>query len=137
MCWLDSNWLPTLSYTLAKRAFHTWLEVAPSNRIMWGADVHHAEGIYAATGMTRRCLAEVLSEKIEAGNLTEPQALRIGKQIMRDNALELFPRLKEKLWAKPAPAGSRALAPAGVARRSTARFDGRINGPGPSTPAPG
>ncbi len=90
--------MPIVSYTLMKRAFHLWLELAPSNRILWGADVHHAEGIYAATEMTRRCLAEVLSEKIEAGNLTEPQALRIGKQIIRENTLELFPRLKEKLW---------------------------------------
>jgi hypothetical protein len=39
--WIDSAWLPTLSYTMAKRAFHEWLEVMPSNRInriMWGAD---------------------------------------------------------------------------------------------------
>ena len=44
--WIDSVWLPTLSYTMAKRAFHEWLEVMPANRIMWGADCNHAEGIY-------------------------------------------------------------------------------------------
>ena len=36
--WIDSVWLPTLSYSTAKRAFHEWLEVMPSDRIMWGAD---------------------------------------------------------------------------------------------------
>lgn len=35
--WIDSNWLPTLSYTAARRAYQEWLEVLPSNRIMWGA----------------------------------------------------------------------------------------------------
>lgn len=96
--WIDSCWLPTISYTMAKRAYHEWLEVMPSNRIMWGADLHHAEGIYAATEFTRRCLAEVLAEKVERGDIAEDLALRIGKQIMRDNALELFPQLKARLW---------------------------------------
>jgi hypothetical protein len=36
--WIDSCWLPTLSYTTAKRAYHEWLEAVPSNRILWGAD---------------------------------------------------------------------------------------------------
>jgi predicted TIM-barrel fold metal-dependent hydrolase len=101
--WIDSCWLPTLSYTAAKRAYHEWLEVMPSNRIMWGADCNHAEGIYAATEFTRRCLAEVLAEKVDRGDLIEEHALRIGRQIMRDNALELFPQLKARLWKdKPA-----------------------------------
>jgi predicted TIM-barrel fold metal-dependent hydrolase len=96
--WVDSVWLPTLSYTMAKRAFHEWLEVMPSDRIMWGADCNHAEGIYGATEFTRRCVAEVLAEKIDAGDLKEEDALRIGKQIFRDNALALFPQLNDRLW---------------------------------------
>jgi len=43
--WLDSVWMPTLSYATAKRAFHEWLDVMPSDRIMWGGDGNHAEGI--------------------------------------------------------------------------------------------
>ena len=96
--WLDSVWLPTLSYTLAKRAFHEWLEIMPSDRIMWGGDCNHAEGIYGAAQTTRRCLAEVLSEKVERGQLQEEQARTIGRQILRENALTLFPRIKERLW---------------------------------------
>lgn len=96
--WIDSVWLPTISYTMAKRAFHEWLEVVPSDRILWGADCNHAEGIYGATEFTRRCLAEVLAEKVVAGDLREEHARRIGRQILRDNALALFPSLKEKLW---------------------------------------
>jgi predicted TIM-barrel fold metal-dependent hydrolase len=113
--WVDSVWLPTLSYTLAKRAFHEWLEVMPSDRIMWGADCHHAEGIYGATEFTRRCIAEVLAEKVDAGDLIEEHALRIGRQILRDNALKLFPQLKDKLWKHKgglAPVNSSAEQPA-------------------------
>ena len=96
--WLDSVWLPQLSYSTAKRAFHEWLDAFPSNRIMWGGDCNHAEGIYGSTEFTRRCLAEVLAEKIDRGNLREDHALHIGKQILRENALELFPQLKDRLW---------------------------------------
>ena len=96
--WIDSVWLPTISYSMAKRAFHEWLDVVPSDRIMWGADCNHAEGIYGATEFTRRCIAEVLAERVDRGDLKEEHALRIGRQIMRDNALKLFPQLKERLW---------------------------------------
>jgi predicted TIM-barrel fold metal-dependent hydrolase len=96
--WVDSVWLPMLSYSMAKRAFHEWLEMFPSNRIMCGADCNHAEGIYGATEFHRRCLSEVLAEKVAAGDLIEEHAMQIGRQIMRDNALELFPQLKDRLW---------------------------------------
>ena len=85
---------------MAKRAFQEWLEVMPSNRIMWGADTVTAEGIYGATEFTRRCLAEALAEKVLNNDLREEDALRIGRQIMRENALELFPKLKKRLWRK-------------------------------------
>ncbi len=101
--WIDSCWLPTISYTMGKRAFHEWLDLVPSNRILWGADANHAEGIYAATAFTRRCLAEVLAEKIDAGDLREEHALHVGRQILRENALELFPSLRDKLWKHKGP----------------------------------
>jgi predicted TIM-barrel fold metal-dependent hydrolase len=96
--WVDSVWLPTLSYTMARRAFQEWLEEMPSNRIRWGSDCRYAEGIYGATEMMRRCWAEALAEKVDAGALAEEHALRIGRQIFRDNALGLFPGIKAQLW---------------------------------------
>ncbi len=99
--WIDSCWLPTLSYTMGKRAYQEWLEAVPSDRIMWGADTVNAEGIYAATEFTRRCIAEALAEKVQRGELREEHANHIARQIMRDNALKLFPNLKRMLWRKP------------------------------------
>ncbi|HEY2840813.1 MAG TPA: amidohydrolase family protein [Pirellulales bacterium] len=106
--WIDSVWLPTLSYTMAKRAYQEWLESMPSDRILWGADTVQAEGIYAATEFTRQCLTEALAEKVERGELIEKHAAHIGRQIMRENALALFPKLRRQLWrtdarAKPEP----------------------------------
>ncbi len=100
--WIDSVWLPTLSYTMAKRAYQEWLESMPADRIMWGADTVQAEGIYAATEFTRQCLAEALAEKVERGELREDHAKQIGRQILRDNALKLFPKLKRQLWRQEA-----------------------------------
>ena len=118
--WIDSVWLPTLSYSAAKRAFHEWLEVMPSNRIMWGADCLHAEGIYGATVFTRRCLAEVLAEKVDRGDLLEDHALRIGRQILRGNALELFPQLKDRLWKHT---GKSLEPPGAAAAKATTNSD--------------
>ena len=101
--WVDSVWLPTISYTMAKRAFEEWLEVMPSNHLMWGSDAHHVEGVYAATEVTRRCLAEALSEKVSRGELREADAMHIASQVMRENALELFPQLLERLWKDKGP----------------------------------
>lgn len=101
--YLDSVWLPTLSESMARRAFHEWLDVIPGTRIMWGADCNHAEGIYGATEMTRRVLAEVLAERVDRGDLRMEDAERIGRQILRENALAVFPGLKDKLWRHKKP----------------------------------
>jgi predicted TIM-barrel fold metal-dependent hydrolase len=95
--WIDSCWLPALSYTMAKRAYQEWLEAIPSDRIMWGGDTVTAEGIYAEAEITRQCLAESLAEKVQRNELSETHALRIGRQILRDNALKLFPKLHGSL----------------------------------------
>jgi uncharacterized protein len=100
--WVDSVWLPQLSYTMAKRAYQEWLEIMPSDRIMWGADTVNAEGIYAATEFSRQCLCEALAEKVIRNELLEDQAIDIGTQVLRTNALKLFPKLKRQLWRTPA-----------------------------------
>ena len=98
--WIDSVWLPTLSQTMARRAYQEWLDAVPSDRIMWGADASNVEGIYGATVLTRQTLAAALTEKVERGELREDDALRIGRQILRDNALAMFPKLRRWLWRK-------------------------------------
>jgi hypothetical protein len=76
--WIDGVWLPTISPTMARRALHEWLEVMPSDRLLWGADCNTAEAIYGATVVHRAAITEVLAEKVHRGELREADALRIG-----------------------------------------------------------
>lgn len=117
--WIDSNWLPTLSYHMAKRAYHEWLDVIPANRIMWGSDTLHAEGLYGATETTRQCLAEVLAERVTRRQVLEAGARHIGEQILRESALLAFPRLRQH-----------------VARRSQQRNQQKDQQPTEQPPAP-
>jgi len=64
------------------------------------ADTVLADGIYAATAWTRQCLSEALAEKAGRSELREEQAIAIGRQILRENALKLFPTLRRQLWRK-------------------------------------
>jgi uncharacterized protein len=94
--WIDCVWLPTISYATARSAFGEWLEVMPSSHLTWGGDDSSAEGIYGETELVRHCWAEVLAEKVDREELAEDDARRIAKQIMRDNALELYPRMRSR-----------------------------------------
>lgn len=44
-----------------------------------------------------------LAEKVERSELARADALRIGKQVLQDNALGLYPRLKERLGKDKGP----------------------------------
>ena len=95
--WIDSVWMPTLNYTMACRAYQEWLNAVPASRILWGSDVQTPEDVYGATAVTRRRLAEALAEMVQQGQLRENDAPRIGRQILRENALALFPQLQRRL----------------------------------------
>lgn len=103
--WLDCNWLPLLNYSVASRTFDEWLDIVPSNHIMCGSDSESPEEIYGASCLMRRCWAEALAGKVDRGDLRAKQAQQIARQVMRDNALELFPQLKQRLWKQKANGG--------------------------------
>lgn len=88
---IDSCWLPTLSYSTARRAYQEWLECVRSDRIMWKADTVRAEGICPATEFMPQCLLEALTEKVTRHELLEEHALQIGRHILCENAITLFP----------------------------------------------
>ncbi|MBN1910971.1 MAG: amidohydrolase family protein [Pirellulales bacterium] len=95
--WLDSVWMPVLSYEMGKRGYKEWLDMISSDRIMWGSDMATVDGTYGTTVYTRQCITEALAEKVVAGELRESDALRIGRQILRENALKMFPTIRERV----------------------------------------
>jgi hypothetical protein len=122
--------LPTLSYSMARRAYQEWLDAVPADRIMWGSDCNHPEGTYGATVFTRRCVAEALAEKVVRGELRIEHAEAIGRKIMRENGLKLFPQLKSRLWRDTPPSSaSRADASLRLIHRDVAQIQ-RLVRPG-------
>jgi hypothetical protein len=55
------------------------------------------EGSYGTTIYTRRCITEALAEKVVDHELREEDALGIGRQILRENALKMFPSLRQQV----------------------------------------
>ena len=96
--WLDSVWMPTLSYETAKRAFHEWLDVMPSSRIMWGADAQSCRGDLRRHRDDSPLPGRGPRRADRPGRPSRGARLRIGRQILRENALALFPQLENRLW---------------------------------------
>jgi hypothetical protein len=89
--WLDLTWAPMLSPSHFKLALHEAIEVLPDeSRMMIGGDAWHVEETYAALGLARRLIGEVLQEKVDAGYLRSHQAQRLGRKILCENARKLF-----------------------------------------------
>lgn len=85
-----------INATASRQAFSGMLDAVPLNKIHgFGGDYSFIEGTYGSAVLTKQEIARVLAEKVEEGGLNEKAALRIGKIILRDNALNNF-GLKER-----------------------------------------
>ncbi len=69
--WIDSVWLPTLSYTMAKRAFHEWLEVMPSDRICGAPTATTAKGFMAPPNSPAAVWPKCSRRKLIAANYSK------------------------------------------------------------------
>ena len=93
---IDMCWTWVISPTEAARALGTFLETVPANKIFgFGGDYIVVEGTYAHARMAREGIVRVLADKVRGGYLATDEALRIGRGLMRDNAIAFF-RLEEK-----------------------------------------
>ncbi len=88
--YLNTVWVPLISYAGFKRAFSEWLCYVPAGKFMWGGDSHFVEEIYGAVCGIRQALSEVLAGKIEDGVFDEELALMVAKGFLHDNAKRLF-----------------------------------------------
>ena len=87
----DLCWVHVISPWVARQTLHEWIEVLPANKIFgFGGDYIFVEGSYAHARMARSHVAQVLVEKVEAGYLTEAEAVRLAHQLLHDNAVQFF-----------------------------------------------
>ena len=84
--WIDSCWLPTLSYTMAKRAYQEWLEVCPRTESCGAPTPARPRGSTGPPSSPASAWPKPWPRRSIRGELREEHALRIGRQIMRDNA---------------------------------------------------
>lgn len=87
----DLCWMYVISPYAARRVLSEWIETLPSNKIFgFGGDYMIVEGAYAHAKMARDNVARVLTEKVEEGYFSPPEALEFARRILRDNPLEVF-----------------------------------------------
>jgi len=93
--YVDFCWAHIIAPGESRRALHEYLETLPFNKIMgFGGDYNFAELSYGHARMARRNISQVLAENVEAGIHDENDAVEIGRMLLCDNPLSLFPLAK-------------------------------------------
>jgi uncharacterized protein len=89
--WIDMCWLHIISPKVARDYLSEWIETVPANKIMaFGGDYTYVEGAYAHAEMAREDVAWVLAEKVLSGYMTEADAVKLARKILRTNAVSLY-----------------------------------------------
>jgi len=92
-CYADLCWLHIISPAMAKLHLHQLIDTVPGNKILgFGGDFLHVEGAYAHCKMAREITADVLADKVEAGDLPEDHAAFLLERILYGNGKDLFTR---------------------------------------------
>ncbi len=87
----DLCWVHIISPEIGRRQLHELIETVPANKILaFGGDALAVEIAYAHSKMARQVVARVLSEKVQDGYLTEPEALRLARMMLHDNGAKLY-----------------------------------------------
>jgi len=93
---IDFCWTWIMSPTTVRAALHEYLEMVPYTKLHgFGGDYIMVEPVVGHLAFARENIAQVLSEKVEQGWFSEDEALRVGRALLRDNAMEFF-RIEEK-----------------------------------------
>jgi hypothetical protein len=94
--YLDLVWLPQISREEAIHTLEEMFDGVPYNKVFWGGDCAFIEETTGSLEYGKEVVAEVLSNRIGRGLLTEDVAFEIVRRIFRENAIEVF-KLEEKL----------------------------------------
>jgi len=88
---IDMCWTHIIAPAASRQMLHEYLDTLPSNKVLgYGGDCRYAEQSYGHSVIARDNIIRVLDEKVADGDLTEAQAIEIGKRVLHDNAAEIF-----------------------------------------------
>ena len=88
--YVDTSWQVLLGAEVNRAALREWIGAVPHNKIFISMDSTSVEQFYGSMILAKRILAQVLEEKIAQGNLTEAQAAKVARALLRDNAARLY-----------------------------------------------
>jgi len=88
--YLDTCWLPLISPRAAADQLSKWLELVPSNKLLWGGDSRLVEQTYGSLLALKDVLAEVLADKVARGYFNIDLALEVAANVMWRNGAALF-----------------------------------------------
>jgi hypothetical protein len=89
--YLECGWLAYIAPSAYRRALSEWLDSVPANKLLaFSADCLHIEQTYGTLILTRRLLAQTLSEKIENDGWDEALARAVAGQLLSQNATDLY-----------------------------------------------
>jgi len=89
--YIESGWLAYIAPAVYRRAMGEWLDSVPMNKLLaFGADCLCVEQTYGALLLTRRLLAQTLSEKIGHDGWTVRLAEEVARRVLSQNAVDLY-----------------------------------------------
>ncbi len=100
---IDFCWMWVINPAVGRRALSDMLDTVPASKLHgFGGDYIFVEGSYGHAVLARQEISRVLCEKVEEGRFSEEYALKVGKMLLRENALENFdlPRRRQEM-ARP------------------------------------
>lgn len=94
----DLTWCYILSPSATKQMLTQMIEMIPQSKILgFGGDYSQVEGTYAHLKLAKKIVSEVLTAKVENGDMTEYDACEFANRVLRNNLIELY-----RLDLKPA-----------------------------------
>jgi len=88
---IDFCWAWVFNPPASRGTLSELLDAVPANKIHgFGGDYIFVEGSYGHSVIARREITRVLAEKVEEGRFSEDEAVRLGRMLLRDNAIENF-----------------------------------------------
>ena len=94
--WANMCWMYVITMEGSRQILDEWMDLVPGYRILgFGSDVGFPEFVYGHLVMARHCIADILAKKVERDFLSEEAAIRLARQMLHDNLVELF-RLDER-----------------------------------------
>jgi len=91
---IDLCWAWIISPTACVRFVSEFLTAAPVNKLLgFGGDYIPIEPVVGHAWIARQGLALALTQLVDDGWMSETEATTAAERILRENAIDLFPRL--------------------------------------------